>query len=139
MAYDTGNGTTLAFTSGAFTARITSIEPGPKTREALETSGLDTQDDAEFIPGDLWRWEDWTVNYLVDPTDASKTEPPEAVDTMTVTPPSQTPGTDATWAGTGFTTSIQPPTFENDQIMSGSFDWKWDGMTGPVFTAEAAS
>lgn len=138
MAYDTGNGTTLAFTSGSFTARITSIEPGSKSREALDSSGLDTTGDAEMDPGDLWRHDAWTVNYLVDVTDAAKTEPPVGVDTLTITAPSQAVGSDATWAGTGFVKSIQSPTLENDQLMSGSFEWQFDGKTGPAFTAEAA-
>jgi hypothetical protein len=139
MAFDTGNGTTLAFTSGTFSASIISIEPGAKTREVLDASHLGTTTDAESLPGDLWKYDEWTVNYFVDTTAAEKTEPPTATDTLTITAPSQLPGAGGTWAGTGFVTSIQPPTFANDTLQQGSFSFKFDGYTGPVFTFEAAS
>lgn len=139
MAVDTGNGATVAFTTGSFTAAIISVEPGGKSRETLDASGLATTGDAEMEPGDLWRHEPWTVNYFVDPTAAAKTEPPLAKDTLTVTLPSQTGGTDATYAGTGFVINVQPPTLENDNLMRGSFQFQFDGKTGPTFTAEAGA
>ena len=139
MALDTGHGAVIAFTSGTFSAVVTSIEPGAKSREALDASHLATSGDAEMIPGDLWRHDVWTVNYLVDPTAAAKTEPPTGVDTLTITLPNQGSAGAANYAGTGFVTTIQPPSLATDTIMAGSFGWQFDGYTGPTFTHDSTA
>lgn len=137
MALDTGNGAIITFTSGSFSALVTSIEPGAKSREALDASHLATSGDAEMIPGDLWRHDVWTINCLGDPTSTAKMEPPTANDTLTIALANQGATGAAIYAGTGFVTTIQPPSIANDTILAFSFGWQFDGYTGPTFTADS--
>lgn len=140
MAFDTGNGTTVAFTSGSFAASIIDADLGDITIEMLDASHLGTSGDMEKVPSDLRDNGAWTFNYFADPTDADKVKPAVGVvDTLTVTFPSQTAGTDATYVATGAVTSVKMPTLANGQLMQGSFEFTPDGFTGPTFTEEAAS
>ena len=140
MGLDTGNGTTVAFTSGTFAASIISVDPGSESIESLDASHLGTTGDMEKEPGDLRDHDAWSFTYFADPTDSDKFTPPVGTkDTLTITYPSQLAGADATYAGTGFVTSATPPSLANNGLMQGTFEFQFDGKTGPTFTEEAAS
>lgn len=136
MAVDTGNGATFAFTSGSFTARVTSIDLGSWSLPVLDDSGLDTTDDEESVMGDLKSHDPITVNYLVDVTSAAKWEPPTGLNTATITFPNQGGAGAATYVGTGFVMNVGRPTLENNSLMAGTFQFKPDAKTGPTFTAD---
>jgi hypothetical protein len=138
MARDTGNGASLAFTTGTFSARVKSINLGDKSRESLEDSGLDTTNYKEMVPGDLWTHSPITVGYFADPSVNNAWAPPEAVDTLTITFSNQGAANAATYAATGFVTQITLPTLVNDALMEGEFQFTPDGKsTEPTFTRDA--
>lgn len=141
MAADTGNGTTVAFTTSTFTASIVSIQIGERTIEALDVSHLLTSGDRELIPGDLITNAPWTLNFIADVTASSKfTLEPGTVDTLTITLPEQIEAGDPpTIAATGIVLSCKWPDLENDAVQMGSIQFQPNGGTGPTFTQDAGS
>lgn len=142
MANDTGNGTTVAFTTDSFAAAVINANIGGRSLAMLDNSDLSTTGNMKKKAADLVDQGAITVEYFVDPTDADKFEPdmgPTFNDTLTITFPSQLGGADATYAATGHVTNIDGPNIANNELMKGTFEFTPDGVTGPTFTEEAAS
>lgn len=132
MNADTGNGATMTLESG-FTARITRINIGEQTREALENSDLSTEDFMKKLPGDLPDAGTIEIDYWFRSDQALPVfDDPELV-TMTF-PTFPGASAPATLAGTGFLTSRKMPELVNNELQAGSAVWTWDGETGPAYT-----
>ena len=133
---DTGNGTTLSFGTSGFTANIYSISGATFDREALETTHLGTTAFKEYIADDLVEPGEFEIEF--EWNQSFSTFPPisGAAETITVTYPLKSGElTNATLAGTGFLTSSTGPNVANGEIMRGTATIKFDGNTGPTYTA----
>lgn len=142
MAADTGNGTSIAFTTGSgFIPSVVSVQIGERSIETLDVSHLGTTGDRDLIPGDLITNAPWTINFIADSTDSDKfTLTPGTVDTLTITLPEQVEaGNPPTIAATGIVTSVKWPDLANDEVQMGSFQFQPNGGTGPTFTEDAGS
>lgn len=133
---DLGTGATLTLSEDTTAYEIVSIQVGEETLEAIDVSTLATTGPMEYIPADNNDTPELsvTVNFRVDhglPAIGS-------THTATVTfplGPAQTTTTKATFAGTGFVTNRGFPELTSNQKQEGSFSIKFDGDTGPTFTA----
>lgn len=140
---DTGNGATLALALFDGTTAITaaleviSITPAAITVGKVDASTLATTGHRESIPGDLADSGDSTATFKWL-TSATPPTLPSPAGTITLTFPMRTGETTAaTHTGTGFITSLTPPTFENGVLQVGTIAWQWDGDTGPSLTKSA--
>lgn len=131
---DTGNTATWTFGTTSFSVNAERINGGEKTLESIEDSHLGTTGNKTFIPSDLTDDGEIQVEFQYD---GGIAEPAlGAVETGTMTFPILAgDSAGATLAGTGFLTNFRRPTLENGQKQMGSFTFKWDGKTGPTFTA----
>jgi hypothetical protein len=140
VAETTGNGATVVLTTDTFAASIIDANLGGWSLGMLDASHLGTTDTMEKVLADLAEEKPLSFNYFVDIRDDTKWAPTKGLtDTLTITFPSQTAGTDATLAMTGGVTDVTHPTLANNQLAQGSFEFTPDGKTGPTFTEEAAS
>lgn len=132
----TGNGTTLTFGTSGFTANIYTISGTEQSREALEDSHIGTTGEKTYIADDLIEPGQFDIEFEWD--QSFSTFPPisHAAETVTVTFPLKSgETTNATLAGSGFLISSSGPEVANGTIMRGSATVKWDGKTGPTYTA----
>ncbi len=134
---DTGNTASLAFgTTTGFTPSLVSIECPEEVREALEDTDLAVVGAKTSVPDHLYEpGESPCVMYW---DQSAGTFPPIDADpeTITVTFPLKAGEiTAATLAGTGFLTRRKGPIVQNGELMRGEFTIKWDGKTGPTYTA----
>lgn len=143
---DTGNGATLQFAAsmgfGTSTTQfeVISITPGSETVGVVDVSTLGTTDAMESIPSDLRDVAEASASFKWLTTTAATTaafpDLPAAAGSITVTWPTRSGETQAaTYVGTGFITSFTPPAFSNGELQVGEISWKYDGDTGPTYTA----
>lgn len=135
---DTGHGTTIAFaTTTGFTPAVLEIELPEFAREALEDTVLNqTGGKKTYIPDDLYDPGETRVRFQWD--QSAGTFPPisAAAESITVTFGLKSgESTAATLAGTGFLINSGGVSVVQGEIMEGEFVIKWDGKTGPTFTA----
>lgn len=137
MAVDTGNGATLSAFSVAMA--IETIAIGSSSRPAIDTSHLGTTGFMTYIPGDLADTPEVEVTVLFDPTDSTVglDLAQGAASTATITFDLQDGSTAADVEGTAFVTDVGYPTLANNELMKATFTFKFDGETGPTFTAES--
>lgn len=133
---DTGNGATLVMSGTALTnVRIKSIQIGEITIDALDVSTLATTAFMEEIQSDLAKAPEVTVT-CVHVTSATLPVIDAVPQTCTISFPLQVGNIlAANFAGTGFYTSIGLPQLANGEIQELTFKFKFDGDTGPVYTA----
>lgn len=142
---DTGNGATLTFAAnmgfGTATTSLvcTTITPGEQTVGVVDVSTLATSGQMESIPSDLAELAESTATFKWLTSTASTVAMmpalPAAAGSITLTFPMRTGETQAaTYIGTGFITSLTPPSFANGQLQEGTLKWKYDGDTGPSYT-----
>ena len=132
----TGNGTTIAFGTSSFSANVYSIGGSTQTREALETTYLGTSGFKEFIPDALVDGGEAEIEFEWNPSFGTFPPISGAAETITITFPLLSgETTNATLAGTGFLTSSTGPNVANGEIMRGTATVKFDGGTGPAYTA----
>lgn len=119
MAFATGHGSTIAFGTSGFTAAYRQIGGHTETREPLDTSHLGTTDYEESIPSDLADPGSVDLEWLYETTDGmpSITAPPE---TVIRTIPNSGGGSDVTFVGNAYWTSLTSPTSLTSEIMMGS-------------------
>jgi hypothetical protein len=138
---DTGFTATVGFSSTSTPFDVVSIDSLPWWAvEALEVTPLnqatvfnkymagDTQD-----PGEVT----FTFNY-----NATQSVPSRgSTETITITFPKHTSGagTRATLVGTGFIQSVAFPALQRNQVQTAQLTFKFDGSTGPTYTAETTS
>lgn len=133
---DTGHGASITFATSAWTGKIRGIPTNlSKSIPVVNISHLGTTGQEETMPGDLETLDEVEVDVLFE----AKTGLPAtgAVETITITYPLQATGatTAANLAGTGFITMIQHPPLQTNQEMLGKIRFKYNGFTGPTFTA----
>ena len=132
----TGNKTTIAWTSGGYTLRVESIVIGNRTLEALDDSTLETSSFMAKCPADLADAGTVTVVARFDSNAASRPLPDGSVDTVTITFPTESGFSDgATLVGTAFTTAAGGvDSIANNTIMNTTIEITWDGATPPAYT-----
>lgn len=140
MAVATGHGTTLAFGTSSFTAAYTEIGGFTQERPALDTSDLSTTGHRTMIPGDLATPGSFDITGFYDTTDglpnASGTNMmTTAAETVTQTIPDSAGGSDATFVGSAFLTSMTSPTLATDTLMTFGATVQW--ADDPTETVEA--
>lgn len=135
----TGQGVTLTVPSG-FTANLFMVGGTERTREPVEDThlGLASQSERTYVPDDLIEGGEFTCRF--EWNQSFSTFPPLIGDaeTITITYPLRSgEGTNATLAGTGFLTRDKSADIEvnSSSIMEGEITIKWDGKTGPAYTA----
>ena len=133
---DTGNGTTIVFSSTGFTALFTEIAAGDQTLDMLEDHHLNTTSGKKTkMPSDLTDEGELTGTYYWDQSFGTF---PSCGTTETCTetfPLKSGESTNATLAGTGAITKRGGPTSQNGTLMTGTLTFTWDAKTGPTYTA----
>lgn len=139
----TGQGIAIVFGSSGFVATLHFVGGTERTRPAIETShlGLVAGSERTYIPHDLIEGGEFVLRYEWE--QSFSTFPPltDAAETITITFPKLSgEATAATLAGTGFCIRDKSADAEVNQsgVMVGELTIKWDGATGPAFTAGSA-
>lgn len=130
---DRGHGTTASFSSTGLTGNFRSFGEHEQTIEDIPDDHLES-DKATTVPGDLEDPGEMEFELYFD-TSASYPSL-GTVETLTITYP--TPNglsNGATHAGTGYIKRIARSEIVSNQLMMIAGTWKWDGKTGPAFTA----
>lgn len=140
MAGFTGTGSSITFATTSFTGKYREIGALTKSIPAVDATTLDVAsgDEALSIPGDNPELSEvrCRVRYA-----GAQTHPAlRTVETITITLPKEASGSSsaANVAGTGFIMSWTPvPNLQRNQLNEAELVFKFDGGTGPAFTAEA--
>lgn len=133
---DTGHGASITFATSSWTGKIRGIPTNlSKSIPVVNISHLGTSGQEETMPGDLETLDEVEVDVLFEAVTGLPAT--GTVETITITYPLQASGatTAANIAGTGFITMIQHPPLQTNQEMLGKIRFKYDGATGPTFTA----
>lgn len=135
MAINTGKGATLTLGGTAFVANVVSITGPTITRESIDDTTLaNTGDFMTSIPADFAELGEIEVTFYWD----DHGTPPDmggVAASAVLTWPIGGADTAANLTGTGFATELKYPDFENNAIQTGSAKIKFDGKTGPTYTA----
>lgn len=136
---DTGNGTTITFGTTSFSASWEEIDAGEQTRDAIEDSHLGTTGDKTYMPGDLQEPGEASGVFQWDQSFGTFPATTTAAETVTISYPLKSgESTNATLAGTAIVTRVKGPVARNGEKMMGEMTIKWDGGTGPTYTAGSA-
>ena len=131
---DTGHGASLTLSSTGLSFNWTAIDTGEETIPDVDRTSLATADYREYIPGDLKEPGEITIPFQWDAQAAQIAV--GTVETVTVTLPLISGGTSAaTLAGTGYIKRVKRPNLQTDTLQDGELTIKFDGLTGPAFTA----
>jgi len=135
---DLGNGATLTFGTSGHTLQVESISFSGWDRAVIDTSHLATTGQMTKLASDIYDAGSMTARVQFAPTVAMPV-PLQAPETVTVTWPISASGntTNATLAGTGFISSVTPPTLENDTLQTMDVVTTWNGLTDAAFTVES--
>lgn len=134
-AVDTGNGASIAFSDTPYVGQYEELDAGEDTLGTIEDSYLETVGRKTYIAEDLVEsGEIKGVTQFDSAADIPElTGEPE---TVTITWPLKAgQSTPATLSGTGILTKFTRPKFVNNQKQMSEIAVKWDGKTGPVYTA----
>lgn len=129
----TGNGATVTFSG--FAGNVTTIGGAEMEVEAIETSHLGSTGFREYIPGTLKEGGELEVEFIFTGTMPTLGD----VQTLTVSYPqtNSASSSGATLAGSAFVQNVSYPEATNGEALAGTINFKFDGDTDPVFTAEA--
>jgi len=139
-----GNGSMFSLSSGSV-GTIISITPGRESIEDIPDDYLAVADAHEVIPGLVVTYESMTILCIADIDDLAgstvgiPTPNPPALGkvvtgTLTFRPQTgQTSG--ATLAGTGYVKERMVGELSTDTRVVIEYVWRWDGKTGPAYTA----
>jgi hypothetical protein len=133
MAGFTGQGTTVALTTGGAVACVRSITLPTWSMESIDASCLSDTGFMKKIAADLVDAGTVQVTAVFEPTD----EPfvvDGASDTITITLPSAG-STGGILTGTGFISECTLPEIQIGGLLEQSFTFTFDGETGPAYTA----
>ena len=132
---DTGAGVTIAFGTTGFTASFTEVDSGEQTRDAIEDTHLSSSK-RTYIAGDLEEPGTLSGTFYWDQSFSTFPATTTTAETVTVTYPLKSGETsNATLAGTGLVTRVKGPVARVGDLMMGEVTVKWDGNTGPTYTA----
>lgn len=123
-----GTGATVTFGTTTIKANVTGVSWSGLSRESVPTSHLATTGGMTFMPGDLYDPGELSIDIQFDPDMTADADIVAAAETVTVTFPFA-PGessTNASWAATGFITSVDMDTPLED-VMTGSITVKFSG------------
>lgn len=139
----TGHGRTIAFGTSSFVGSMHFIGGTEQTREPIEDSHLALTSGSErtYVPGDLIEPGQFDLRYQYDQSAGVFPPITGAAETITITEPLKTgEATAATLAGTGFFIRRKSADVEINAtgVMEGEATIKWDGKTGPTYTAGSA-
>lgn len=133
MAGLTGQGTTVALTTGGAVACVRSLTLPTWTMEAIDASCLSDTGYMKKIAADLVDGGSVQVTAVFNVDDVPFT-PDGVTDTLTITLPVDTL-TGGILTGTGFVSEATLPSVEIGGLLEQSFTFTFDGTTGPTFTA----
>lgn len=138
---DTGVGTTVSFATAIFNYLIRAVRQSAKEVEDIDDTDLsiDSPDEMTYIPGDNPEPGTVEIDFIWDPTEDMNDADITVIDTITVTLPKENAASAAaaTYVGTGYVKSVKPPDLARNQLNMGTLVFKFDGKTGPTYTAEA--
>jgi hypothetical protein len=136
---DTGQGATLTLATTGSIGVIRSLTLPEITIDTLDDSDLSTTGFKTYIKTDLAEPGTLQAEILWDAT-TNDLPTLGTAETVTVTFPIHTSGntTNATFAGTGFISSIKMPDMQMGELQVATLTVQLDGKTDPAFTAEAA-
>lgn len=134
MSSNTGNKAALTLGTQGGAYRILTIGGHKESVDDLDDSTL-ASDNMEYCPGDLEDYDTFDVSVRFD---ADLGLPNiKVVETITITYGlSPTGTTPATVVGTGYIKEREFPEHQNNQLLEGKLTIRFDGKTGPAFTAE---
>lgn len=131
----TGKGATATFGSSSWSLAIKEIDLGEVSKEPVEDTPLSASKKT-FIPGDVTDEGEATIDYYFDQSAASQPGVTSTPETITFTFPLKSAETvAATLAGTGMVTKVSRPKLMLNGLMMGKLTVKWNGKTGPSYTA----
>lgn len=133
---DTGHGASLTMTTNTGSYKLRGVPTNLKSSlPIVNISYLGTATDQETMPGDLLEHDEVECEILFEAVTGMPAV--GTVETITITFPLQSSGASiaANIAGTAFITSRTWPSFATNSEMIGRITFKYDGATGPTFTA----
>jgi len=129
-SYDTGHGATIAFATSSYAFDWTSIDLGSQSKPSVDITNL-ASSSREKMAGDLIDAGSATVAFIFDQAAALPSFTTE--EAITITLPSGSKSTAATYVGTGFVESVDLPSLETEGLQEGSMTITWAAK--PTFTA----
>lgn len=133
---DTGHGFSVTFVTTAFSGKLRAMPANlTRTIPVVNISHAATSGEQETMPGDLAELGEVELDVLFEAVTGLPAQ--GTVETITITLPLQASGatTAANIAGTAFITHVAYPPLQTNQEMVGKIRIKYDGATGPTFTA----
>ena len=131
----TGNGVTIAFDAdSSYFGRVTEMTLPTFSIEEIEDNDLSTTTNFEYCPADLIDHSEGSVTVAWEGEalgDAIGT-----LGTILITWVGSGATTDASITGTGFVKSYDFGTTSNNARHERTYTFRWDGKTGPTFTAK---
>lgn len=131
--YDTGHGASIVFGTNAYVFDWTSIDLGSQSQPAVDITNL-ASTSREKMSGDLVDAGSTSLSFIFDQGDDLPAFSSD--ETVTITVPSGTAGTAATYAGTAFVESVDLPSLETEGLQEGSLTLTWTSK--PTFTKGTA-
>lgn len=136
----TGSGASITFGTSAFVGTYREIGESEMEIEVVDATTLNiaAADEAISIPGDNPDLPEVTCRTRFQGAQAQPAL--RVVETITITHRKEASSstTPANLAGSGFITAFtKSPNMQRNQLNMGTIRFKWDGGTGPTFTAEA--
>ena len=128
MAGQTGQGTTVAFTTAGAIGCVRSISLPEFSMEVIDAACLGDTGFAKKIAGDLVDAGEVQITAVFE-ENGDIYVPDGVVDTITITLPDG-----GVFSATGYITSNQLPNAEINTLMEQSITFTPDGVTGPTFT-----
>lgn len=126
---DIGTGATLTFGTSSVTLEILSIEISDISREAIDTTHLETANARTFMPTDLYDPGTMEIEVLYDDDNVSSNQIPfsAAAETLTIEWPAVAPATTGgQFVTTGFITNVSISTPLEDRITA-TISFKFSG------------
>ena len=143
---DTGAGATVTFSGTSFAAKIKNAQLPQWMIDDLEKSTLDTTGYKEYVPSDLVEPGEVQITALFPTSFTIPTVAATVTETCTITFPlrkvastttTSNETTAANIAGSGYFKSFNFPNLQLGTLQECTFIFKYDGVTGPTFTASA--
>ena len=130
-----GTGATLTLGGSAFVANIKTINGVEITREALDDTTLATSGDfMTSVAAELSELGEVEVTFLFS-DEVGMPDITAAAASAVLTWPQGSLTTAANLTGTAFATSVKYPDLANNTLQEATAKLKFDGKTGPTFTA----
>lgn len=134
---DTGAGATLTLSATGSVGAIRSLTLPELSIDSLEDTDLSTTNFKTYVKQDLAEPGTMQVEILWA-ADSNSVPTLGTAETVTVTFPKHTASssTNATFAGTGFITSVKLPDMQIGELQVATLTIQFDGKTEPAFTQE---